>query len=177
MVTMNSEFKRMMQLAGLNEIKINRPNPLGRVQSYKSQAESKPQTRDKIDLVLKCIESLLYMFEDTYPGNNSPRKTIEAAKKCMYDPNEENSYDAYRAYDDNDSNYRENQLDRDDVDNKQQAAAIISAEAGWAAYQAHNYASFLGEPDQRKHYLTMIDNECILIFDNLIKAIKIYYNI
>ena len=173
---MSPEFKRMVELAGLNEIKINKPSPLSMTQGYKSQVESKPQTRDKIDLVLKCIESLLYMFENTYPDNNSPRKAIEAAKKCMYDPTEETSYDAYKAYDDNDSNYRENQLDRDGTDNKQQAAAIISAEAGWAVYQAHNYASFLDEPDQRKHYRTVIDNECILIFDNLIKAIKIYYN-
>ena len=166
-----------MQLAGLNEIKINKPNPLGMVQSYKSQVESKPQTRDKLDLTIKCVESLLYIFEDAYPDNDSPRKAIEAAKKCMYDPNEENSYDAYRAYNDNYSNYFENQLDRDDADNKQQAAAIISAEAGWVAYQAHGYASLPAEPDQRKNTMKIIDSECISSINDLIKAVKIYYNI
>lgn len=175
---MNAEFKRMMELAGLTEIKINKPNPINLINHYKSQVISTPQTRDKLDLTIKCIKSILYLFEDVYPDNNSPRKAIEAAEECIYDPNDETLDNAYKAYEDNDANYRANQLDRDDANNKQEAAAIISAEAGWIAYQAQAYTNSPTPPDQRKsYYLEVINKECVQILDNLIKAVKIYFNI
>jgi hypothetical protein len=170
---MNAEFKRMVELAGLAEIKINKPNPINVLRGYRSRIISTPQVRDKVDLTIKCVESVLYLFEDVYPNNDSPRKAIKAAKECMYDPNEDTSYAAYLAYLDNERHYRDEQLDRDDT-NKQNAAGIIMVEAGWVANIAHEYASLSSYSTQDE--LKEIAVQCYQTIDSIIKAVDSYYS-
>ena len=83
--------------AGLNEITVYKPSPINSLLLLQSQIESSKDTKEKQSLAIQCAEMVLDIFEKKYPNDNRPRKAIEAAKKCLANPTEENQRAAYDA--------------------------------------------------------------------------------
>ena len=50
-----------------------------------------------VEFAIMCAESALHIFEEKYPDSSRPRDAIEAAKKWLADPNEDNRAAAARA--------------------------------------------------------------------------------
>jgi len=94
---MNKEFKRMVELAGLTEIKINQPNPLSYLLNLQSKIKASEDPKEKLSLAIQCVERVLFMWEEKFPDDNRPRKAIEAAKAYLANPTKENKK-AAKAY-------------------------------------------------------------------------------
>jgi hypothetical protein len=76
---------------GLNEIRVNKPNnPISALENYKRQILSTNDPSVKKQLVLKCAELVLPIFERYYVNDKRPRKAVEAAKTYLLDPTREN---------------------------------------------------------------------------------------
>jgi len=87
---MNKEFKRMVELAGLTEIKINQPNPLSYLLNLQSKIKASEDPKEKLSLAIQCAERVLFIWEEKFPDDNRPRKAIEAAKAYLANPTKEN---------------------------------------------------------------------------------------
>ena len=91
---------------------------------------------DSVSLAVFCAEQVLGLFEAKNPGDDRPRKAIEAAKAWLADPSEENRQaaraDAYAAY----------AADAYSADaHAAHAAAHAAAYAVHAAYAADAYSA------------------------------------
>jgi hypothetical protein len=74
----------------INEIKVNTPNPLNYLLNLQSKIEATDDPKEKLSLAIQCAERVLFIWEEKYPNNKSPRKAIEAAKVYLANPTEEN---------------------------------------------------------------------------------------
>ena len=96
---------------------------------------------DCLKFAIFSAELILHIYEDKYPMDKKPRKTIEAAKKVLENDTEENrnaAYDAYAAAN---------------------AAATAAANAANAAYAAA-YAAYAA---RKKTYTKIIDFGIVLL--------------
>ena len=57
---------------------------------------SKPQS---VKIAITCAEHVISIYEKKYPNNKAPRNAINAAKKWLKEPSEENRKAAYAAAD------------------------------------------------------------------------------
>jgi hypothetical protein len=94
---MNNEFKRMQELAGLTEIKINQPNPLNYLLNLQSKIKATEDPLEKLSLAIQSAEKVLFIWEEKYPDDKRPRKAIEAAKAYLANPTEDNGKASYVA--------------------------------------------------------------------------------
>ena len=53
--------------------------------------------KQKVLYTIYAAEQAIYIYEEKYPNDDRSRKAIEAAKKCMDNPTEENQNAAYEA--------------------------------------------------------------------------------
>ena len=83
---MNSEFKRMMQLAGLTEIAINAPTPLNRIQGLKAKIDASNDKKERFKLAIECIKIALPIFKKLFPKNNRVERAIAAAEDHLANP-------------------------------------------------------------------------------------------
>jgi hypothetical protein len=76
--------------AGLNEITVHKPNSL---LSLKSRIKTSKDPKEKLSIAIQCAEIVLPIWEEKgimFNDNNLPRKAIEATKKYLANPTEEN---------------------------------------------------------------------------------------
>jgi hypothetical protein len=74
----------------LDEITVNKPNPLSTLQSLEAKIKASTDPMEKRSLAVKCAEIVLFIWEEKYPTDKRPRKAIEAAKAYLADPTETN---------------------------------------------------------------------------------------
>ena len=74
----------------MTEIKIVAPGIVSTLENYHSKIRATQDDNTKKELVLRCAELVLPIFEKHYPNDDRPRKAIEAAKAYLLDPTEEN---------------------------------------------------------------------------------------
>ena len=76
----------------LDEIRINQPGKvtLDQLKSLESKIEATDDPKERASSAIQCAEKVLFMFEKEYPNDKRPRQAIEAAKKYLEDPTEEN---------------------------------------------------------------------------------------
>jgi hypothetical protein len=74
----------------IQEIKVNKPNPLNFLLSLKSKINVSNIPKENLSLAIKCAEMVLFIWEEKYPNNKRPRQAIEAAKACLVNPTEKN---------------------------------------------------------------------------------------
>ena len=86
---MNTEFKRMMQLAGLTEIAINAPSPLSRIQNLKAQIDASTNVKEKLKLAAQCVKIALYIFREAYPKDFGPKRAVDAVEIHLEKPSSE----------------------------------------------------------------------------------------
>ncbi len=80
----------MVELAGLTEIKVNEPNPINLLLNLQSKIKATEDPLEKLSLAIQCAERVLFMWEEKFPDDNRPRKSIEVAKAYLANPTEEN---------------------------------------------------------------------------------------
>ena len=90
-----------------------------------------------------AAEQVIEIYEKKYPKDKRPRQAIEAAKKCIENPSEENKNDAYAAAD----------AAADAAD-----AAYAAADAADAAYAAADAADAAYAADGKPTYQTALLN-------------------
>ena len=81
--------------------------------------------KQRVQYAVFAAEQVLDIFEKKYPEDKRPRLAIEAAKKCIEDPSEENKQAARKAR----------------AADAAAAAAAAAADAAYAAYAAAAYAA------------------------------------
>jgi hypothetical protein len=166
---MNKEFKRMIKLAGLTEIKIHRPTPLGKLQNLKSKINSATSEKEKISLAIQCTKEVLFIFEEKYPNDDRLRKAIEAAEIYLTNPTDLNKSILIQA-----DNAAEDA--QDDISYDQELDYVENGEQSYlptaSTFVSHaiNAASGVTLYKNNIKYLTTY------IADNTIDAIKKYYN-
>jgi len=74
----------------VTEIKIVAPGIVSTLENYHSKIRATQDDNTKKELVLRCAELVLPIFEKHYPNDDRLRKAIEAAKAYLLDPTEEN---------------------------------------------------------------------------------------
>jgi len=80
--------------AGLNEIKVFKPLS---VLSLQSRIKATKDVKEKQSLVIECAEIVLPIWEEKFSNDDRPRKAIEATKKYLANPTEENKETADNA--------------------------------------------------------------------------------
>ena len=154
---MNKEFKRMMELAGLAEIKINQPNPLNYLLNLQSKIKATEDPLEKLSLAIQCVERVLFIFEEKFPNDKRPRKAIEVAKAYLANPTEEN---------------------KNAVDYAAEAAADAAADADAAVDNAaDNAATDVAAAAYYAAYATYTATNTVYATSYAIKATKEYYNL
>ena len=93
-----------------------------------------------VKYAIYAAECVIDIYEKKYPDDNRPRKAIEAAKKCIENPNEENklaaSYAAYASYAASYAAYASYAASNAAADAADAAYAAANAAANAAAYAA-----------------------------------------
>lgn len=143
----------MMELAGLNEIKVTAPNPLNYLLDLQSKIKASKDPLEKLSLAIKCAEKVLFIFEKEFPNNKYPYKAIEVAKKYLADPTEKNKRALLAA-----STRALNAA----KDAEQYSAASYAATSAWFAWK---YGS---------HPISLLTDD---IPGSAINAVKEYYNL
>jgi hypothetical protein len=133
----------------LNEIKVNQPRnvSLDQLENLQSKIEASQDPKERLSLMIQCAEKVLFIFEEKYPNDKHPRQAIEAAKKYLADPTEEN---------------RDASMDASEA-TSYAASALYTDAAAFAAYAASDAAFAV--------YATQD------AADKAIKAFKLYKNI
>jgi len=93
-----------------------------------------------------AAELVIKRFEKKYPNDKRPRKAIEAAKKCISDPSEENKKDADAAAAAADAAYAADAA---------AAAAYAAADAAYAAYAA-DAAAYAADAARKNTFIKII---------------------
>ena len=87
---MDAEFKRMMELAGLTEISINKPSLLNQIKTLKNQIDSANNSKIVLPLAIRCAKLVLPIFEKEFPNDKRIRNVIEASEIYLADPTDKN---------------------------------------------------------------------------------------
>jgi hypothetical protein len=74
----------------VTEIKVVAPGIISTLENYHSKIRATQDDNTKKELVLRCADLVLPIFEKSYPNDDRLRKAIEAAKAYLLDPTEEN---------------------------------------------------------------------------------------
>jgi hypothetical protein len=82
--------KKFLNTDLINEITVHKPTPLPVLLDLQSKIKASNDPKEKVSLAIQCVERVLYIYEEKYPNDKRPRKAIEAAKKCLANPTEEN---------------------------------------------------------------------------------------
>jgi hypothetical protein len=116
----------------LKEIRINQPGKvtLDQLKSLESRIKAFDDPKEQLSLSIQCAEKVLFIFEEKYPDDKRPRQAIEAAKKYLADPTEENKAAA--------ASYTAADAANDAVNDTAYAAYYAAASADAAASYAYN---------------------------------------
>ena len=159
----------MIKLAGLTEIKITKPTPIGKLQNLKSKINSATSEKEKISLAIQSAKEVLFIFEEKYPNDDRLRKAIEATETYLANPTDLNKSILIQANNaaedvDDDISY-DQELDYDE-NGEQSYTPIASTLVSYAI----NAVSRVTLSKNNVNYLTTY------IADTTIDAIKKYYN-
>jgi hypothetical protein len=86
------ELRQLIKEEILKEIMVNKPihNYLAKLEILKQKIENTQEIKEKQLLALQCAELVLPIWNYYYPKDDRPKKAIEAAKKYLKEPTEEN---------------------------------------------------------------------------------------
>ena len=147
--------------AGVNEIKVNKPNPLNYLLDLRSKIDTSRNIEERLSLAIQCAEKVLFIFEEKYPDDKRPRKALDAAKAYLANPTKENQN---AAKDTGDAAYNAG-VDVDVDGNDDEDEDDYTAESG-AAYAALSAA-----------YATFNTDSAFSAAIDAITAVEKYYNL
>jgi len=80
-----------------NKVGVFRLTPKKKLQQPKWYKNEETRKKVQQQFAILCAEKVLHIFEEKYPDDSRPRKSIEAAKNYLENPTEENKKFAYAA--------------------------------------------------------------------------------